>query len=128
MLLLGVREENSWLLSTFNLTYAVGWDNTCKAVNTAYDYYDDTEILVDGKKIDISFKDNVLKLTEAGNMTIRGMSKIIKVPLMITFYDQLKTVNVAVARTTEEFKEANYQKFNTSLEEYMDSLELAMYR
>ncbi|NLW71911.1 MAG: hypothetical protein GXY37_03340 [Chloroflexi bacterium] len=128
MLLLGVREENSWLLSTFNLAYAVGWDNICKAVNTAYDYYDDTEILVDGKKIDISFKDNVLKLTEAGNMTIRGMSKIIKVPLMITFYDQLKTVNVAVARTTEEFKEANYQKFNTSLEEYMDSLELAMYR
>ncbi len=61
-------------------------------------------------------------------MTIRGMSKIIKVPLIITFYNQLKTVNVAVARTTEEFKEANYQKFNTSLEEYMDSLELAMYR
>ncbi len=56
------------------------------------------------------------------------MSKIIKVPLIITFYNQLKTVNVAVARTTEEFKEANYQKFNTSLEEYMDSLELAMYR
>jgi hypothetical protein len=32
-----------------------------------------------------------------------------------------------VACMTEEFKEADYQKFNFSLGEFMDSVELSMY-
>lgn len=128
MLLLGVREENGWLASTFNLTYPVGWDKICKAVSMIYSYYDDVEIIVDNKKIDISSKDDILKIEEAGNMTIRGISTIIKVPMMITFFNQLKTINVAVPCMAGEFEKADYQKFNLSLGEYMDSLELAMYR
>lgn len=128
MLLLGVREENSWLTSTFNLTYPVGWDKICKAVSMIYGFYDNVEILVDNKKIDISSKEKILKLEEAGNMTIRGISTIIKVPIMITFFNQLKTVNVAVPCMAGEFEKADYQKFNMLLGEYMDSLELAMYR
>ena len=128
MLLLGVREENGWLMSTFNLTYVVGWDKICKAVSIAYTYYDGVEILVDDRNIDVSSKEEVLKLDEAGKMTIRGMSKIIKVPMMITFFNQLKTVNIAVPCMGGEFEKADYQKFNLSLGEYMDSLELAMYR
>jgi hypothetical protein len=128
MLLLGVREENGWLMSTFNLTYPAGLDEICKAVSKTYGYYDDVEILVDDKKINISSKDEILKLEEAGNMTIRGMSKIIKAPIMITFFNQTKTVNVAVPCMAGEFEKADYQKFNMSLGEYMDSIELAMYR
>ncbi|MGI6369833.1 MAG: hypothetical protein ACOX09_04360 [Candidatus Kapaibacterium sp.] len=90
MLLLGVREENGWLASTFNLTYPVGWDKICKAVSMIYGFYDNVEILVDNRKIDISSKEEILKLEEAGNMTIRGISTIIKVPIMITFFNQLK--------------------------------------
>ena len=60
-------------------------------------------------------------------MTIRGMSKIIRVPLMITFFNQSDVVNVWVACVSEEFKEADYQNFNRSLGQYLDSMELTMY-
>ncbi|MDD3739348.1 MAG: hypothetical protein PHP31_08670 [Lentimicrobiaceae bacterium] len=128
MLLLGVTEENGWLASTFNLTYAVGWDKICKAVSMIYSYYENVEILVDNEKMDISSKEEILKLEEAGNMTIRGISTIIKVPIMITFFNQLQNVNVTVPCMKGEFENADYQKFNMSLGQYMDSLELAMYR
>jgi hypothetical protein len=115
-------------MSTFNLTYPVGWDKICKAVSMAYGYYDKVEVLVDNEVIDISSADDILKIEEAGNITIRGKSTIIKVPMMITFFNQLKTVNVAVPCMAGEFEKADYQQFNLSLGEYMDSLELAMYR
>lgn len=86
------------------------------------------EILVNDKVVDVSSKEDILHLDEAGNMTVRGMSKIIKVPLMITFYNQTNVVNVSVAGVTDEFKTADYQKFNMSLGQYMDSIELSMYR
>jgi hypothetical protein len=128
MLLLGVGEERGWLMSTFNLTYPVGWDKICKAVSMAYGYYDKVEVLVDNEVIDISSADDILTLDEAGTMTIRGISTIIKAPVMITFFNQLQTVNVAVPCMAGEFEKADYQKFNMSLGQYMDSLELAMYR
>lgn len=128
MLLIDVQEENGWLLSRWNLTYRIGWEHICKAAYSVYDFYVTPEILVDGKTTGISNKESILKLEESGNLVIRGMSTIIKVPLMITFYNQLNAVDVSVAGTTEEFREADYQKFNMSMGQYMDSIELAMYR
>lgn len=128
MLLLGVKKENDWLLAEYNLTYKVGWENICKAVSLAYEYYDNVEILVDNNKVNINSKEEILQLDEARTMTIRGVSKIIQVPLMITFFNQLQTVRVSVACATDEFQEADYKKFNMSLGQYMDSIELAMYR
>ncbi len=127
MLLLGVRKENGWLLSTFKLTYGVGWRGICNAVSATYDYYDKVEVLVDDKRVNISSKDEILQLEEAGSIIIRGLSKIVEVPLMLTFFNQLQKVNVAVACATDEFLEADYQKFNMSIGQYMDSVELAMY-
>ena len=127
MLLLGVKKENDWLLAEYNLTYKVGWENICKAVSLAYEYYDNVEILVDNNKVNICSKEEILQLDEARTMTIRGVSKIIQVPLMITFFNQLQTVRVSVAYATDEFKESDYKKFNMSLGQYMDSIELAMY-
>lgn len=128
MLLLGVKKENDWLLAEYSLTYKVGWENICKAVSLACEYYDNVEILVDNNKVNICSKEEILQLDEARTMTIRGVSKIIQVPLMITFFNQLQTVRVSVACATDEFKEADYKKFNMSLGQYMDSIELAMYR
>ena len=127
MLLLGVRKENGWLLSTFKLTYGVGWREICNAVSATYDYYDNVEVLVDDKRVNISSKDEILQLEEAGSIIIRGLSKIVEAPLMLTFFNQLQKVNVAVACATDEFLEADYQKFNMSIGQYMDSVELAMY-
>jgi len=65
MLLLGVGEERGWLMSTFNLTYPVGWDKICKAVSMAYGYYDNVEVLLDNEVIDISSAEEILELEEA---------------------------------------------------------------
>jgi hypothetical protein len=127
MLLIGVKESNGWLSSRWNLTYSVGWEQICKAVYSVYDYYNQIEILVDGTPVNFSSKAEILQLKEARNLVLRGISTIVKVPLMITFYNQLNAVDVSVARVTSEFKEADYQKFNMSLGQYMDSVELAMY-
>ena len=128
MLLIAVREDKGWLLSTWNLTYAVGWEQICKAVHSMFDYYENPEILVANKIMNVSSKGDIIKLDEAGNMTVRGMSKILKVPMMITFFNQIYTVNVGVAQIKEEFKTVDYQRFNMSLGQYMDSVELSMYR
>lgn len=128
MLLIAVKEEKGWLLSRWNLTYAVGWEQICKAANSMFDYYDRPEILIDNKMMNVSSKEDIIRLDEAGNMTVRGLSKILKVPLMITFFNQINAVNVSVAQTTDEFKTADYQRFNMSLGQYMDSIELSMYR
>ncbi len=69
----------------------------------------------------------VRELEENGYLTIRGVSEIIRVPLSITFYNQLDIVKVTVACATEEFEEADYKKFNLSMCQFMDSAELAMY-
>ena len=128
MLLIGVKEENGWLLSRWNLTYMVGWDQICKAACAIFDYYDGLEILADGEAVEVAAKEDVLHLDEARDLVVRGMSRIIKVPLMITFYNQTNAVRASVAGVSDEFKEADYQRFNMSLGQYMDSIELAMYR
>ncbi|MBS5144976.1 MAG: hypothetical protein KHY89_05570 [Butyricicoccus pullicaecorum] len=128
MLLITVKEENGWLLSRWNLTYAVGWEQICKAAHVMFDYYDNIEILIDNKRIRVSSKGDIIKLTEAGSMTVRGFSKILEVPMMVTFLNQINTVNVSVAQMTDEFETADYQRFNMSLGQYMDSIELSMYR
>lgn len=122
------KENAGWLLSRWNLTYAVGWEQICKATSAMFDYYDNTEILVDDKLVDLSSKEEVMKLDEARKMTIRGISKIVKVPLMITFYNQTNAVNANIAQLKDEFMIADYQKLNISLGQYMDSVELSMYR
>lgn len=128
MLLIGVKASNGWLLSRWNLTYRVGWEHICKAVCAAYESYMQPEILTDNKPAAIGTRDDILKLEEKGSMTIRGLSTILKVPVMITFVNQTNVVDVNVAQATDEFSETDYQKFNISLCQYMDSMELAMYR
>ena len=128
MLLLGVEKENGWLLAEYSLTYRVDWEHICKGVKLAYDYYENVEVLVDDKIVNINSKEQVIELEEAGKMTIRGISKIIGVPLMITFFNQLQVARCSVACVTEEFQVADYEKFNKSLAQYMDSLEIAMFR
>ena len=128
MLLLGVEKENGWLFAEYSLTYRVDWEHICKGVKLAYDYYENVEVLVDDKIVNINSKEQVMDLEEAGKMTIRGISIIIGVPLMITFFNQLQVARCLVACATEEFQTADYEKFNKSLAQYMDSLEIAMFK
>lgn len=129
MVLIGVKEDNGWLLSRWRLTYRVSWEQICKAVASVYNYYDGLEILVDDEEIELPSKEDVLKIEEAGNLTFRGVSQIIKAPMMITFYNQLQDVEVNIpVMAGGEFSEADYQSFNMSLGQYLDSMEIAMHR
>ncbi len=128
MVLLDVKENNGWLSSRWNLTYSIGWQQICKAVNSVYQYYNNAELLTDGMQVNISNPDDILKLDECSSMIIRGLSTIIKCPVMITFYNQMHFVDVTVPSMTDEFKTADYKSFNMSLGQYMDSIELAIYR
>lgn len=53
MVLLGVKENNGWLSSRWNLTYSAGWEKICRAVNSVYQYYSNPELLTDGMLVNI---------------------------------------------------------------------------
>lgn len=131
MKLLGVEKDGQWLYSEWRLTYRVGWDHICSAASLIYQSTNDPELLVgdaNGESaVPVQDSREIRSLDEAGYLTIRGVSDLIHVPLMITFYNQLDLVRVYVARATEEFMEADYKEFNLSMCQFMDSAELAMY-
>lgn len=127
MLLMGVKDVQGWIISRWNLTYPTGWNGILKACKAVMDDFHHMEILVDNEKTEVKNKEDLLSMKEAGTLTIRGLSAIIKVPIMITFYHQLNAVDVHVAMAAEEFSVLDYEKFNKSLCPYLDSMEIAMY-
>ena len=132
MKLAGVAKENGWLFSEWSLTYRVGWGQILRAGMLIYHYTEDPEILIGGagesRTVTVRDEKEILSLEESGFFTVRGMSEIIRVPLMVTFFNQLDLVRASVACATEEFMEADYKDFNLSMCQFMDSAELAMYR
>ena len=83
------------------------------------------EILNDSKAF--QYNEDIDDIAEGSFLTIRGISKIITVPLMMTIFNQTPIVNVSVPALGKEFKKADYEKFNKSLCTYMDSIELYMH-
>ena len=128
MHLIGIRKEDGWIFSRWELTYPTGWDSITKAVASVYDYYDHAEILAGGEPVNVSSQEGINDIPENRTMTVRGMSKIVRAPIMITFYNQLQAVDVNVPEDIDEFRSTDYEKFNHSLCQYMDSIELAMHR
>ena len=88
---------------------------------------DSPEVLVDDAIIQISSRDEILAIPEAGSITIRGFSPVIKAPAMLVFHNQVSFVNVAVGRVGEEYQNTDYEKFNKSLCQFMDSIEIMMH-
>ena len=79
------------------------------------------------RQVTIHNQNEILEPDEERSLMIRGISTIMKVPVMITFLNQTNVVDTSVAKATDEFSEADYQKFNMPIYQYMDSIELAMY-
>ena len=88
---------------------------------------DNPEILVDNAIIQISSPDEILAIPEAGSITIRGFVPVIKTAAMLVFHNQVPSVNVAVGRVGEEYQNTDYEKFNKSLCQFMDSIEIMMH-
>ena len=134
MLLAGLTEEPGWIRSTFNLTYRVSWETLLKGVRGVYPYMRDVsqkadhpEVLVDDEIIQISSPDEILAIPEAGSITIRGFVPVLKTAAMLVFHNQVSYVNVAVGRVGEEYQNTDYEKFNKSMCQFMDSIEIMMH-
>ena len=131
MVLQGVKRQDGWLFSEWRLTYRVGWGQICAAAERIYEYTKDPEIMISDadsrETVSAADAKAIREIREAGSLTIRGMSKILEVPVSISFFNQLDLVRATVACAAEEFREADYQKFNKSMGQFMDSAELAMY-
>lgn len=127
MLLVGQHEEDGWIRSTFNLTYRVAWEQLLLAVYGAYRYFSDPEVLVDGEPVDIAAPTDILSIAEDRNIMLRGISTVITAPLMITFYNQVQFVNVSVGAVNDEFRNTDYEKYNKSMCQLMDSMEIMMH-
>ena len=127
MLLVGEHEEDGWIQSTFTLTYRVAWEQLLLAVYGAYRYFSDPEVLVDGKPVEIGTPEEILTIAEDRNIMLRGISTVITAPLMISFYNQAQFVNVSVAAVNDEFRDTDYEKYNKSMGQLMDSMEIMMH-
>ena len=127
MLLVGEHEEDGWIYSTFNLTYRVAWEQLLLAVYGAYRFFSDPEVLVDGKPVEIGDPAEILTIAEDRNIMLRGISTVITAPLMISFYNQVQFVNVSVAAVNDEFRDTDYEKYNKSMCQLMDSMEIMMH-
>ena len=127
MLLVGEHEEDGWIYSTFNLTYRVAWEQLLLAVYGAYRFFSDPEVLVDGKPVEIGDPAEILTIAEDRNIMLRGISTVIAAPLMITFFNQVYFVNVSVGAVNDEFRDTDYEKYNKSMCQLMDSMEIMMH-
>ncbi len=128
MHLIGVKEDDGWLFSRWELTYPAGWYNITKGVSAAFETFDAPEVLVRNEPVRIEKAEEILDVPENANMVIRGMSNILKIPVMIRFYNQLMAVDVNVPKISDKYKNPDYEKFNHSLCQFLDSIELAMHR
>ena len=90
-----------------------------QGVRGVYPYIEDAEVQVDGEPLRIS-------TPEASSVMIRGMSPILKAPIMLTFFNQKPFINVAISRINEEFQATNYEKYNKSMCQFMNSIEIMM--
>ena len=127
MLLVGEHEEDGWIYSTFNLTYRVAWEQLLLAVYGAYRFFSDPDVLVDGKPVEIGDPAEILTIAEDRNIMLRGISTVIAAPLMITFFNQVHFVNVSVGAVNDEFRDTDYEKYNKSMCQLMDSMEIMMH-
>ncbi len=127
MTLKDVKEKNGWLFSEWQLAYLTGWNGICRAARLLRQNLINPEILVDDDPVSVSSEDEIMSLEEAGSLTIRGMSEHLGVPVMLAFFNQTAIVRATVAGATEEFAQADYKRFNQSMGQYMDSIEIAMH-
>ena len=131
MKLLGVEKIDGHLYAEWTLTFRVGWDQILRSAALIWQYTGKPEVFTGDAygetKASPGSPEDVPALGEAGYLTIRGKSGILGVPVMITFYNQSDFVRQTVISATEEFEEADYEKFNKSICRYMDSAGIAMY-
>jgi len=126
MLFMGHHEDDGWLLSTFNLTFRASWEMMLQGVYEAWHYFANVEILVDRKPIEIKTPEDILKIPENWNISIRGLLMVARTNVEIVFYTQVHFINVYVECNNEELKNLDYEHYNKFIGKFIDNMEIAM--
>lgn len=128
MLLIGVKKDASWLHSRWDLTWGTGWDPICRGACRLYADLEDPELFVDGEKQPpFEEREKILDIPEHGRMMVRGLSKTLGIPVMVTFFNQTKVVDLTHPVSADICTSTDYETYNKALAPYVDSLELAMF-
>lgn len=129
MLLIGVKENNGWLYSRWQLTWGIGWGHVCKGGRVLLDDFDDPEVFVDGEQLEPFAKpEDIFEVPERGGMMVRGRSKTLGIPVMVSFTNQVKYVSVTMPASKEVVDTTDYETFNKEIAPYVDSLEIMMFQ
>ena len=109
MLFMGHHEDDGWLLSTFNLTFRASWEMMLQGVYEAWHYFANVEILVDRKPIEIKTPEDILKIPENWNITIRGLLMVARTNVEIIFYNKfigkfIDNMEIAMNMPEEQLK------------------------
>lgn len=128
MYLEGHHEDGGWLLSTFTLTNRVSWEMMLQAVYAAFEYFADITIFVDDHSIKLKSREDVLSIPEAGNIGIGGESVVVKEPMLIIFYNQVRFINLRIRCGNDDLRDLDYEGFNKIVCPIVDAIELAMYQ
>ena len=129
MLLIGVKKEEGWLHSRWNLTWGAGWLTLCKGGLQLLADFDNPEVFVDGEAMKAFAKrEEILDLPERGRLMVRGLSKTLGIPVMVSFYNQTKVVDLTLPATKEVVDSTDYETFNKEIAPYVDSLEIMMFQ
>ena len=127
MLLIGVKENEGWLYSRWQLTWGIGWLNVCKGGRVLLEDFDKPEVYVEDEKLEpFADPEDIFKVPERGNMTVRGLSKTLGIPVMVSFTNQVKLVSVTMPASKDVVDTTDYEAFNKEIAPYVDSLEIMM--
>lgn len=137
MVLRDFSEQNEWLFTVWQLTYKADWKSVLYIAEAMYPYLERGEVLLNAGRGDeanltatVSDKDNKfisLLDQEGANLTVRGMSKILKCPLQMTIYNQ--TFVCETALPVSFFKdfdscENKYRQISEVLGQLLNSAEI----
>ena len=129
MLLIGVKENEGWLYSRWQLTWGIGWGNVCKGGRVLLEDFDKPEVYVEDEKLEpFADPEDIFKVPERGNMMVRGLSKTLGIPVMVSFTNQVKLVSVTMPASKEVVESTDYETFNKEIAPYVDSLEIMMFQ
>ena len=128
MLLTAVKKENGWIFTHWELTYPAGWDSILNAAAAVYHDLTDPEVLTDRQPRALEGAKLLKELQESGTLTVRGLSGIFGRPIMLTFWNQTRSVEALIPADDGEFRDADYEAINRSMCQFMDSVELAIHR
>ena len=138
MVLRNFEEGNGWMTSGWSATWPMGWDMILNCAAACAEDMEHPQLLtVAGPgseaedKTGVAFGEgnglNREVLAEAGLLTIRGMSRLLGVPVSLTFYNQSPYVTLVFPVSfmdSFDTEDNPYRRISLEMGQFLDSIEI----